>query len=163
MRVDDWLARRKSRQRWRRLSAGHGSKGPRLFDWTWWKMPAQIPDGGPAWVLVRRSISDPTELTYYLVCAPQETMLQEVVLVVGQRRIVEEASERGKSECGLDQYEVRSWTGWYRHVTLSLVSQFCATSMAERANAEQEKKVLLPNPSVGSLSQFKQSRGLLTC
>ena len=60
--------------------------------------------------------------------------------VAGQRWKVEEAIERAKGECGLDQYEVRSWTGWYRHVTLSLVAQFCATLMMDRANAEQEKK-----------------------
>src|SRR5574342_736315 len=59
--------------------------------------------------------------------------------MTGQRWKVEEAIERAKGECGLDQYEVRSWTGWYRHVTLSLVAQFCATLMAEQANAEQEK------------------------
>jgi SRSO17 transposase len=163
LRVDDWLVRRKSRQRWHRLSAGKGSKGPRLFDWTWWKMNAEVPDGWQAWVLVRRSISDPTELTYYLVCAPKNTTLQEVVLVVGQRWKVEEAIERGKSECGLDQYEVRSWTGWYRHVTLSLVAQFCATLMRETANAELGKKALERQGSQSSLQAFKIGRGLRAC
>ncbi len=69
IRVDDWL-RRKSRQlRWHRLSAGWGSKGPRLFDWAWWKMNAEVPEGWQAWILVRRSISDPSEIVYYRVCA----------------------------------------------------------------------------------------------
>jgi SRSO17 transposase len=133
IRVDEWLARKKSQVRWHRLSAGWGSKGPRWFDWTWWKMDAEVPEGWQTWIVVRRSLSDPTDLTFYRVCAPKKTTLQQIVDVTGQRWKVEETIERGKGECGLDQYEVRSWTGWYRHVTLSLLAQFCATLMMEQA------------------------------
>jgi SRSO17 transposase len=162
IRVDEWLTRQR-RLRWYRLSAGWGSKGPRFYDWTWWKMNAEVPEGWQAWILVRRSISDPSERVYYRVCAPKETTLQLIVQVAGQRWKVEEAIERGKSECGLDQYEVRSWTGWYRHVTLSLVAQLCATLMAEQANAEPEKKAWEPNCGSSSLQQFKHRRGLVVC
>ncbi|SRR6266487_1020010 len=159
IRVDEWLAR-KRHLRWYRLSAGWGSKGPRWYDWAWWKMDAEVPLGWQAWIMVRRSISDPTELVYYRVCAPRETSLQQVVLRAGQRWKVEEAIERGKSECGLDQYEVRSWTGWYRHVTLSLVAQLCATLMTEAANALTGKKVLERKSGQSSLQAFKIGRGL---
>ena len=160
IRVDEWLAR-KGRLRWYRLSAGWGSKGPRWFDWAWWKMDAQVPEGWQAWIVVRRSISDPTDLLFHLVCAPKQTTLHQIVQVAGQRWKVEEAIERAKGDCGLDQYEVRSWTGWYRHVTLSLVAQFCATLMAQQANAEQEKKAWEPNRGPSSLQQFKCRRGLV--
>ncbi len=123
----------------------------------------EVPAGWQAWILVRRSISDPSEIVYYRVCAPKETTLQLIVQVAGQRWKVEEAIERGKSECGLDQYEVRSWTGWYRHVTLSLVAQLCATLMAEQANAEPGKKAREPNCGSSSLQQFKHRRGLVVC
>jgi SRSO17 transposase len=159
VRMDEWFAR-KHRGRWYRLSAGWGSKGPRWFDWAWRKMEAQVPEGWQAWIVVRRSISDPTELVYHRVCAPKKTTLQQIVEVAGQRWRVEEAIERAKGECGLDQYEVRSWTGWYRHVTLSLVAQFCATLMREQANAEQEKKAREPKPGPSSLQRFKSQRGL---
>ena len=159
IRVDEWLAR-KRHLRWHRLSAGKGSKGPRLFDWKWWKMNAQVPEGWQAWILVRRSISDPSKIVYYRVCAPKETTLQQVVLIAGQRWKVEEAIERGKSECGLDQYEVRSWTGWYRHITLSLVAQLCATLMTEQAKTEQEKKAWEPKHGPSSLQTFKRRRGV---
>jgi SRSO17 transposase len=162
IRVDDWLARQ-SRLRWYRLSAGWGSKGPRWYDWAWWKMNAEVPEGWQAWIVVRRSLSDPTNLVYYRVCAPKETTLQQIVQVAGQRWKVEEAIERAKSECGLDQYEVRSWTGWYRHVTLSLVAQLCATLMTEQANAGQGKKAWEPNRCPSSLQQFKRQRGLVAC
>jgi SRSO17 transposase len=85
------------------------------------------------------------------------------VQVAGQRWKVEEAMERAKGECGLDQYEVRSWTGWYRHVTLSLVAQFCATLMAEQANAEQEKNAWELKHGPSSLQTFKRRRGLAVC
>jgi len=67
---------------------------------------------------VRRSLSDPTELTAYVVFAPQVTVLATVVQVAGSRWTVERCFEEAKGEVGLDQYEVRSWTGWYRHITL---------------------------------------------
>jgi SRSO17 transposase len=162
IRVDEWLTRQR-RLRWHRLSAGWGSKGPRLFDWAWWKMNAEVPQGWQAWIVVRRSISDPSELVYYRVCAPKETTLQQIVLIAGQRWKVEEAIERGKSECGLDQYEVRSWTGWYRHVTLSLVAQLCALLMQDQANGAPEKKAQQPNPCSSSLQTFKERRGLMVC
>jgi SRSO17 transposase len=163
IRVDDWLARKRRQLRWHRLSAGDGSKGPRCYDWAWWKMNAQVPEGWQAWMLVRRSISDPTEVVYYRVCAPKETTLHQIVQVAGQRWKVEEAIERAKGECGLDQYEVRSWTGWYRHVTLSLVAQFCATLMAEQAKAEQEKKAWELKHGPSSLQTFKRRRGVAVC
>lgn len=85
IRLDDWLKRKKA-LRWRRLSAGDGSKGPRYYEWKWWKMKAAVPEGWQAWILVRRSLSDPSEIVYYRVCAPGTTTLQQAVLVAGQRR-----------------------------------------------------------------------------
>jgi len=159
LRIDAWFAR-KHRGRWYRLSAGWGAKGPRWFDWAWRKMAAQVPEGWQAWVVVRRSCSDPTEVVYYRVCAPKQTTLHQIVEVAGQRWKVEEAIERAKGDCGLDEYEVRSWTGWYRHITLALLAQWCATLMMEQANAEPEKKVGKPMPGPSSLQHFKSRRGL---
>lgn len=159
IRVDEWLAR-KGRLRWYRRSAGWRSKGPRWYEWAWWKMAAEVPEGWQAWIVVRRSISDPSEMVFYRVCAPKETTLDQIVQVAGQRWKVEEAIERAKGECGLDQYEVRNWTGWYRHVTLSLVAQLCAMLMQGQANAEQEKKAQMLESCPGSLKAFKIRRGL---
>ena len=103
IRVDEWLARKRRQLRWHRLSAGDGSKGPRWYDWAWWKMNAEVPEGWQAWMLVRRSISDPTEVVYYRVCAPKEMTLHQIVQVAGQRWKVEEAIERAKGACGLEK------------------------------------------------------------
>ena len=104
---------------WQRLSAGEGAKGPRLYDW------ARVPHRGGAAgfrcaLLVRRSIAKPEEVTFYLTHAPDGTPLDELVRVAGTRWSIESLFEHAKGEVGLDQYEVRSWVGWHRHITLAM-------------------------------------------
>jgi SRSO17 transposase len=105
---------------WTRLSAGEGTKGPRWYDWRWLALADPVDPAWRRWVLVRRSVSAPTELQAYVVFAPQETTLAEAVRVAGTRWTIESCFEAAKSEVGLDHYEVRSWTGWYRHMTLAM-------------------------------------------
>ncbi|MEK7215829.1 MAG: IS701 family transposase, partial [Chloroflexota bacterium] len=105
---------------WTRASAGAGSKGPRWYDWCWLPVAAPLQADWRRWVLVRRSVSDPTALTAFLVFAPQSTTLVEAVQTAGTRWAIEICFEAAKGEVGLDQYEVRSWTGWYRHITLAM-------------------------------------------
>lgn len=104
---------------WQRVSAGNGAKGPRLYDW------ACVPYNGAApgfrcALLVRRAIANSAELTFYLTQAPEGTALSELVRVAGSRWNIESCFEQAKGEVGLDQYEVRSWTGWHRHVTFAM-------------------------------------------
>ena len=72
------------------------------------------------WLLVRRSLSDPTELTAYVVFAPHATTLATVVQVAGSRWTIERSVAEAKGEVGLDHYGVRRWTGWYRPITLAM-------------------------------------------
>ncbi len=71
-----------------------------------------------------------------LVFAPTGTSLEEMVEAFGARWTVEQCFEEGKGEVGLDEYEVRSWHGWYRHVTLSMLAM--AFLAALRANGEED-------------------------
>jgi SRSO17 transposase len=107
---------------WQRLSAGEGSQGPRLYDWAWVPLPAAPTPGTAQWVLARRSLSKPTELAYYRAYGPAETPLATLVQVAGARWAVEEGFERAKDAVGLDEYEVRRWPAWYRHITLALLA-----------------------------------------
>jgi SRSO17 transposase len=116
--VTSWI-KRLPRKAWQRLSAGDGAKGPRLYDWTCIPYSGAAP-GFQSALLVRRSIADPTELTFYLTRAPKDTSLDKLVRVAGLRWPIESLFEQGKGEVGLDQYEVRSWVGWHRHITLSM-------------------------------------------
>ena len=116
------LAQQIPDDRWQRLSAGEGSKGPRLYDWGWLPIgPGSEPDQG-RWLLVRRSIVDPEDLAYYTCFGAAETPLAELVRVAGTRWIIEDAFKEAKQEVGLDEYEVRLWVGWYRHITLALLA-----------------------------------------
>jgi SRSO17 transposase len=107
---------------WRRGSAGWGSKGPRLYDWAWRPFGEVDERGWRLWLLVRRQRQAPYERAYYLCKGPAGTTRAELIRVAGARWPIEECFERGKGECGLDHYEVRSWVGWYRHVTLSMLA-----------------------------------------
>jgi SRSO17 transposase len=71
------------------------------------------------WLLIPRS-SSPTELTAYVVFAPQDTTLAGLVWVAGTLWSIESGFEAATGEVAVDQYEVRSWTGWYRHITLAM-------------------------------------------
>ncbi len=106
---------------WQRLSMSEGTKGPRLFDWAIVPVLHQWEDDGRHWLLIRRCVGDPSQKTYYFVFAPQGTTLPEMVKAIGARWHVEENFENGK-DLGMDHYEVRSFIGWYRHITLVLLA-----------------------------------------
>ena len=106
---------------WQRLSCGVGSKGLREYDWVWIELVSQQV-GWSRWLLVRRKLSDPLQLAYFMVFAPTRTSMPEAVRVAGARWSIESGFEITKNELGLDHYEVRSWRAWYRHVTLVLLA-----------------------------------------
>ena len=118
--VEEWLAEVPPED-WQRLSAGDGAKGPRLSDWAWLPYRGAAP-GWQKGLLVRRSLGKPETLAYYLTHAPDTTALADLVQVAGTRWTIESCFEEAKGEVGLDQYEVRSWTGWHRHVTLAMLA-----------------------------------------
>jgi len=107
---------------WQRLSAGDGAKGPRLYDWTYLPYGSDPTPGWEKGLLIRRSLAEPGELAFYLTHAPDGTALADLVGVAGSRWTIEACFEAAKGEVGLDQYEVRSWTGWHRHVTLAMLA-----------------------------------------
>src|SRR5207247_11380886 len=82
--------------------------------------------------LIRRSITDPQQKTYYFVFAPPATTLQGMVKAIGARWPIEQDFETSK-DMGLDQYEVRSWIGWYRHITLVMLAHAFLTVVCAKA------------------------------
>jgi SRSO17 transposase len=121
--VADWLEDVPTNAGWQRLSAGDGAKGPRLYDWAY--LPhhaAEVAAGWQKGLLIRRKIKKPEAFTFYLTLAPVATTLAELVQIAGMRWTIESCFEAAKSEVGLDQYEVRSWTGWHRHITLAMLA-----------------------------------------
>jgi SRSO17 transposase len=125
---------------WTRISAGTGSQGLRWYDWVCFALPYDQPSGRAQWLLVRRSVSDPMERAYYRVAGPTHTSVQEMVQVVGRRWAIEIGFEQAKGEVGLDQYEVRTWTAWYRHITLALLVHAYLEVTRAMATAVDEQK-----------------------
>jgi len=110
---------------WRRLSAGDGAKGPRLYDWALVPLAAPSVAGFEQALLIRRPLDAPDDLeqlAYYLTFAPVGTLFETLVAVAGRRWTVEESLEAAKGEVGLDHYEVRHYHGWYRHMTLAMLA-----------------------------------------
>jgi len=134
---------------WVVLSAGEGSKGPRLYEWAWLQLPdeTEATSERARWVLIRRSLSDRSERAYYRVSAPATTTLAEIVRVTGSRWKIEEGYEQAKGEVGLDQYEVRTWRAWYRYVTLALLAYAALVVMQAQARAQEKKVALLMSGS----------------
>ncbi len=150
-----------SEESWKRISAREGSKGPRLYDWTRLPLNPPMQEGFERWLLVRRSIEDPEELTAYTVFAPEGAELGELARAAGSRWRVEIGFKEAKGEVGLVHYEVRSWHGWYRHVTLALFAHaFLATIRAEGQDIETPQKGGSKPAATNSLSAFKRGRGL---
>jgi SRSO17 transposase len=149
-------------ENWCRLRAGDGTKGPRWYDWRWLPLSTPLHPHWRRWLLVRRSLSDPTERTAYIVCAPAGTALDTVVQVAGRRWTVEQCFEEAKGEVGLDQYAVRSWTGWYRHITLAMWAYALLTVLrAAHLPTAPSLKKMPQGPMPSSLTAFKTSRGLV--
>lgn len=152
------LAQRLPASAWQTLSAGQGAKGPRRFAWASLPLDAPEQEGFASGLLVRRSLSDPSELAYYLVFAPIETALATLVCVAGRRWTIEVCFESAKGEVGLDEYEVRSWHGWHRHITLAMLAHAFLTVLRK----DSQEPLVKGGSSIrrNSLRTFKLSRGL---
>ena len=135
--VEDWLEDVPA-EAWQRLSAGDGAKGPRFYDWAYLPDRSDTAPAAPGWkkgLLIRRKLAKPDKITFYLTLSPEATALSDLVRVAGTRWTIEACFEAAKGEVGLDQYEVRSWTGWHRHVTLAMLAHAYLTVLRRRAAA----------------------------
>ena len=127
-------------ENWLRLSVADGTKGPRLYDWSAAQFGAPTAGGLRRWALFRRSIEKPDEFAYYLCLAPADAAVSDLVKAAGQRWSIECCFEAAKQETGLDEYEVRSWHGWYRHITLSMLALAFLSVVRSKANGSRPRK-----------------------
>ena len=132
---DRWLASLERRRRGQRAAA------LRLG------LPAYGSDAAPGWekgLLIRRCIAEPEKMTFYLTLAPDGSALADLVRVAGTRWTIEACFEAAKGEVGLDQYEVRSWTGWHRHVTLAMLAHAYLAAIRKVAVGGRGRRDLAP-------------------
>jgi SRSO17 transposase len=144
----DHLIAALSAEAWAPLSAGTGSQGERLDDWACIQLSYESTPGTAHWLLARRSLSDPAERAYYRVFAPVDTPVATMVRVAGMRWAIEASFEDAKGAVGLDHYEVRKWTAWYRHVTLALLAHAYLEVTRLQATAGQKggRRTSSPSP-----------------
>ncbi|MFT3767888.1 MAG: IS701 family transposase [Minicystis sp.] len=109
---------------WHRLALQQGEKGPIEYDWACVRVTERRKQrpARESWLLARRSISDPSEVAYYLSNAGAATTLETLARVASRRYTIEQCFEEAKDDVGLDQYEVRTWPSWHRHVTLTMMA-----------------------------------------
>lgn len=125
---EDWL-----------LFSRMGEQGPLAELWTSKRVIMPNDDIGEQWLLLRRRPADADEFTCYLCNAPVDTSLSEMVSVTWARHDIEQLLKEGKHQLGMADYEVRSWHGWHRHMTLSMLAH---SFLALKRARQREKKPL---------------------
>ena len=145
------------KENWLEASCGDGSKGARVYDWQ--SIAVNTPaEGFMRCVLVRRSKTDPEDMRAYICFAPEGTPIEKLVQIAGIRWTVECCFAESKSEVGLDQYEVRSYSGWYKHITFACLALALLTILS--CYSMDKLTIQQHNPSSSSLDEFKKGRGL---
>jgi SRSO17 transposase len=147
------------------LSAGDGSKGPRLHDWCYLELAdleaAELNEENHGlWtcgMLIRRNITD-GDLAYFTTWCPAETSVETLVGVEGHRWAIEDSFETAKNEFGLDHNETRSWHGWHRHVSLVMLAFAMMAAIQHRANKMTPKKTKTSSPRNHHTSSAGRSR-----
>ena len=138
---------------WRRLSAGNGTKGPRLHDWAYLELADLEADEfndehHGLWtrgLLIRRNIAD-GDLAFFTTWCPAATPIETLVSIEGHRWAIEDSFETAKNEFGLDHNETRSWHGWHRHVSLVMLAFAMMAAIQRQANTASPKKTKPETP-----------------
>jgi len=142
------IARAQHASDWQCLSAGTGTKGPRLHDWCYLELADleaeefNSADQG-LWtrgLLIRRHITD-GDLAFFTTWCPAGTSIETLVAVEGHRWAIEDSFETAKNEFGLDHNESRSWHGWHRHVSLAMLAFAMMAAIRHRTNPPPPKKI----------------------
>jgi SRSO17 transposase len=117
---------------WARRACGIGAKGYRVYEWA----VIDSTDTDHQY-LVRRSVDD-GEIAFYHCYNPRHESVSELVRVAGARWPIEECFETGKGQVGLDNYQVRLYYAWYRHMSLAMLAQ---TFLAVITRRHRQKKM----------------------
>jgi SRSO17 transposase len=133
---------------WTRRACGIGAKGYRVYDWA--VLDSADPDHQ---YMIRRSIDD-AELAFYHCYNPRHEPVGELVRVAGRRWPIEECFETGKGQVGLDNYQVRLYDAWYRHMSLAMLAQTFLAVISHRDHAKKGG----PQPESSAPSQTRTPR-----
>jgi SRSO17 transposase len=137
-RVDQWSAALPA-DAWTTIDVRDGAKGPLVVDLVKRRVVARTPqrqEGHAEMVVVsryrERDSDQVVKVDFYLSNAEPETPLGAFARVAKAEHRIEECLQRSKSEAGLADYEVRHWTGWHHHQTLSLIATWFLVTETRR-------------------------------
>ncbi len=162
VRLDEWAERvpAEARRRYRMLE---GAKGPLVADFVAFRALAvrdELP-GPEVWVLLRYKVIGPDDqpkVKFYLSNAPADTPLEELVRVCGMRWPIESSFEEGKGELGMDEYELRFWTGWHHHMTLVILAHHFLVRLQQRLSQREGGQEAGGQASSSSASSSDRAR-----
>jgi SRSO17 transposase len=133
------MAKSLPKRAWHEITIAAGSKGPRRYAWAWVPINHALGPKWRRWLLVRKALDGREELAFYLAAGPSRTTLTRLAVTAGARWAVEGGFEAAKQEVGLADYEVRSWTGWHRHITLALLAHAVLAAVRTLADGPPKK------------------------
>ena len=111
---------------WYRRQVSEGAKGPIVYEFTRRRVvlsAAGLPEK-TVWLLIRRTIGDDPQYSFFISNASSSTRLKTLVWLSGMRWAIEQCFEETKSELGMDHYEVRKFMGWRHHILTCMLAHF---------------------------------------
>lgn len=111
---------------WYRRQVSEGAKGPIVYEFTRRRVilsASGLPEK-TVWLLIRRTIGDDPQYSYFISNAPRSTRLKTLVWLSGLRWAIEQCFEEAKTELGMDHYEVRKFMGWHHHILTCIMAHF---------------------------------------
>ena len=111
---------------WYRRQVSEGTKGPIAYEFARQRVTL-CKDGLPdrtVWLVIKRSLGPEPSYAYAISNAPASTPLSTLVWLSGLRWAIEQCFEEGKTELGMDHYEVRKYAGWHHHILTTMLAHF---------------------------------------
>lgn len=138
-------------EKWVKISTGSGTKGEKIFEWQYAEVNCSI-ENHRKYLIFRRSLSDNSQIRGYIAYGDCETKIEEFVRTAGIRWTIEMNFAKMKRETGLDQYEVRSYDEWHKHITLSCLAYAFLTVLREQFENLPDMSVTYEN----TMEDFKK-------
>ena len=125
---------------WRRMEVGANTWWAHNREWVRHLLAYPDRAGWERWLLTGRSAVQQEEHSFHRAYVPEGTSLATLAWMAGPSLAVEEGLEQAKDEVGLDQYEVRHWDPWHRHITLCLLAHAALQVTRARAASDGNRR-----------------------
>jgi SRSO17 transposase len=137
--------------RWQEITVAQGAQGPRTYQFAFERV-RETREGQPGkelWLIHRRNL-DGSEPRYCFSNASKETPRKTLSRVAASRWPIETEFETGKSDVGLDEYEVRGWAGWHHHITMCFLASAFLLSLQQEWGKKDAPDHAAPSVSGGA-------------